>query len=352
MISKIINDLRVATLNTLGNVNIGGGLVINASTASATKDTGALIIANGGLGVEGAINAGTTINATGIIGSNGGFTLSKSILANSYDYALLIENPTNATNNNQRYSPFIRFRGRGWKTDATAGSQTIDFRIGVIPTQGTANPTVALFIGCDVNGAGYTDRLTIGSSGNVSTSGQFIGALSQDATSTITGSIRAVGGIAAQSTIYSAGSFRNVKSISANTYGDGLILENSVGNATLNNQRYSPSIIFQGSNWDNLINQSYTSRFRITYVPYQTSATGEGAGKLIFATDNQLSGTYTDKFSFNGSTGVFECGDITCGAVNGWLLGAKITVGGQTLNTGGYVSVVISGVSYKLALVN
>ena len=70
-------------LGVEGNINLGGDLKIGGATQSTTKDTGALIIETGGLGVEGNINlggdlkvgiAGTVITTTGIgsvgIGTN------------------------------------------------------------------------------------------------------------------------------------------------------------------------------------------------------------------------------------------------------------------------------------------
>ena len=41
---------------------------------------------------------------------------------------LFLHNSTLATSGNQQISPSIRWRGSGWKTNATAGSQTVDFR--------------------------------------------------------------------------------------------------------------------------------------------------------------------------------------------------------------------------------
>jgi hypothetical protein len=50
-------------LELTGNQSVSGVISFTNATASTTKDTGAVVIANGGLGVEGAINAGGDITA-------------------------------------------------------------------------------------------------------------------------------------------------------------------------------------------------------------------------------------------------------------------------------------------------
>ena len=60
-----------------------------------------------------------------------------------------------ATNNNQYYSPCERFTGSGWKTNTTAGPQTVDWRICLIPIQGGPNPTDALTFTPQTAGGGF-----------------------------------------------------------------------------------------------------------------------------------------------------------------------------------------------------
>lgn len=63
--------LKIATGAT-GTVTAAGDMIISGSTASTTKDTGALVLSSGGLGVELAINAGTAIAAgTTVTGGTG-----------------------------------------------------------------------------------------------------------------------------------------------------------------------------------------------------------------------------------------------------------------------------------------
>ncbi|MFZ5391386.1 MAG: beta strand repeat-containing protein, partial [Patescibacteria group bacterium] len=81
---------------------------------------------------------------------------------------LALVNTTAAALGVQQISPAIRWSGFGWKTDAVAASQAVDFRAYVTPVQGTANPTGYLGFGSSVNGAAYNDnQLVITTAGNV-----------------------------------------------------------------------------------------------------------------------------------------------------------------------------------------
>ena len=80
---------------------------------------------------------------------------------------LFLENRTDAGAGAQQESPSLVWVGQGWKTDATAGSQTVKFSAQVIPTQGAANPTVALSFASSVNEASYVERFSIGSTGMI-----------------------------------------------------------------------------------------------------------------------------------------------------------------------------------------
>lgn len=90
--------------------------------------------------------------------------LNKSIGAVSTD-SLILENTTAATVGAQKWSPRLRFTGRGWKTDATAGSQVVDWIVENQPVQGTASPSTNLVFSSQVNGGGYTPRMTLDNSG-------------------------------------------------------------------------------------------------------------------------------------------------------------------------------------------
>ncbi len=84
---------------------------------------------------------------------------------------LLLENTTAAAAGAQQISPAIAWKGRGWKTNATAGSQSVDFREYLLPVQGTANPTGSLIWQSAVNAGSFTTRMILNSNNGFSVPG-------------------------------------------------------------------------------------------------------------------------------------------------------------------------------------
>lgn len=84
---------------------------------------------------------------------------------------LQLSNTTAAAAGAQQYSPALRFTGQGWKTNAVAASQPVDWRIYVVPVQGAANPTANFLFQSSINGAAFSTRLTLDSSGVMTTTG-------------------------------------------------------------------------------------------------------------------------------------------------------------------------------------
>lgn len=78
---------------------------------------------------------------------------------------ILLQNTTAATDGNQQISNAIVLRGNGWKTDATAASQTVDYYLYTSPTQGAAAPTGRLYISRSVNGGTITPLMEINNNG-------------------------------------------------------------------------------------------------------------------------------------------------------------------------------------------
>lgn len=74
-----------------------------------------------------------------------------------------LRNRIDATSGNQKYSPALIWSGNGWKTNATAASQSTKFLAQLIPVEGAANPTVGLSFQSNVNAAGWVERLNVGS---------------------------------------------------------------------------------------------------------------------------------------------------------------------------------------------
>jgi len=76
----------------------------------------------------------------------------------------------------QQVSPSLVLEGQGWKTNATAASQPVDFYFNVLPVQGTANPSGTFRIQSQINNGAITDRFTVTSAGVVATTGATISA--------------------------------------------------------------------------------------------------------------------------------------------------------------------------------
>lgn len=73
---------------------------------------------------------------------------------------LTLVNSTAAAAGAQQHSPRIRLRGNGWKTNATAASQTVDYVIELVPIQGAAAPTAEIQFRRSINGGAYQSDVT------------------------------------------------------------------------------------------------------------------------------------------------------------------------------------------------
>lgn len=112
--------------------------------------------------------AGMTWDAT-----NTGITIDKASLGvtqnNSAGFRL--RNPTAAAAGAQQMSPGLFWEGQGWKTNATAASQTVVFRADVTPVQAAANPTAQWILGSSINGAAFTNNILVANNGNTTIGG-------------------------------------------------------------------------------------------------------------------------------------------------------------------------------------
>lgn len=80
---------------------------------------------------------------------------------------LLISNDAVAAAGAQQHAPMFVQQGSGWKTDATAGPQTVAFAQQVIPIQGTASPTGELVFKSSINAGAYTEAARLTSVGQL-----------------------------------------------------------------------------------------------------------------------------------------------------------------------------------------
>lgn len=79
--------------------------------------------------------------------------------------ALNIYNSTVATSGAQKFSPMAVFGGNGWKTNATAASQSVRGAIQFRPVQGAAAPTGEFVFWTSINAGAFSEQFKIGSGG-------------------------------------------------------------------------------------------------------------------------------------------------------------------------------------------
>lgn len=88
-------------------------------------------------------------------------TILKAGIGTTSTDGLVLSNATAAAAGSQQWSPRTRWSGAGWKTTATAASQTVDWIAEVQPIQAATNPSSAWVLSSQVNGGGYTPQLQI-----------------------------------------------------------------------------------------------------------------------------------------------------------------------------------------------
>lgn len=160
----------VSGLSYTGNAN-------KVVRVNAAENGFELATASGGSGTPGGADTQVQFNNAGAFGGSANLTwdntnniqtLTSAPASNTAASNLILQDTTAATASNQQYSPYIQQTGQGWKTNTTAGSQPVDFRFGVIPVQGSAAATGQWRMQSQVNGGGWSDRLTIFTTGGMS----------------------------------------------------------------------------------------------------------------------------------------------------------------------------------------
>jgi len=79
---------------------------------------------------------------------------------------LILENTTAAASGAQQYSPSLHLIGQGWKSNATAASQTADWIVYNQPIQQGGVVGTNLIFASQVNGGGYTAQMTLQDTGS------------------------------------------------------------------------------------------------------------------------------------------------------------------------------------------
>lgn len=175
------SNVTITKNNTGANESLTIGVVGSIGATGATGATGSngsngATGATGSTGATGATGAGLTLggsntqvlfNDSGSANGDAGLTydktadrltLQKSLTTTTSD-GLLVENPTAATAGNQKISPSVTLRGRGW---TGAASNTIDFRQSVLPLQ--SSPITGKYkIEFSANGGAFAEMFSIDS---------------------------------------------------------------------------------------------------------------------------------------------------------------------------------------------
>jgi len=93
-------------------------------------------------------------------------TFRRNVIGTTNATGIELTNTTAAANGAQQQSPDLLFTAQGYKTNATAGSQSVQFRHFLLPVQGAANPSSSYFIQTSVNGGAWSTRLQLDSGNN------------------------------------------------------------------------------------------------------------------------------------------------------------------------------------------
>ena len=174
------------------------------------------------------------------------------------DLGLLIANNTDAAAGAQQYSPLLVLEGQGWKTNATAASQEVQFAMQVIPVEGAASPSGSLIFASNINDGGFVQRAVLSSIGAFTA-----GTLNATGTSVpvSTTTLNLVGATTTDSDI-------------------GVLVINSTA-AAAGAQQYSPMLVLEGQGWKtNATAASQEVQFGIQAIPVEGAA--NPTGRLTF----------------------------------------------------------------------
>lgn len=153
----------------------GGGITIGTTTITSGTNTRVLYNNAGVVGEYTVTGTGNAVLSDSPTITTPAITTSQTTTRNSIGVTstdgIVLQNTTAAAAGAQQYSPRLRLTGQGWKTNATAESQPVDWIVENQPVQGAANPSSNLVFRSQINGGGYTSRLTVSSDGSVTVGG-------------------------------------------------------------------------------------------------------------------------------------------------------------------------------------
>ena len=167
-----INGANVA----LGSGGGGGGITIGTTTITSGTNTRVLYNNSGVVGeytVTGTagnvvLSTSPTITTPAITTSA---TITRDAIGTASSTGFELTNTTAAAAGAQQFSPCAILTSQGWKTAATAASQSTNWCIQNQAVQGSANPTSNLVFASQINGGGYTSQFTLSSAGALTLTG-------------------------------------------------------------------------------------------------------------------------------------------------------------------------------------
>jgi hypothetical protein len=96
-----------------------------------------------------------------------------------------LSNTTAAAAGAQQYSPRSCWEGQGWKTDATAASQSVVFCMETQPVQGSSAPSGNFVLKASINGGAFSTVGTFTSGGNFTAAGTVTGTIFNSTATTV-----------------------------------------------------------------------------------------------------------------------------------------------------------------------
>lgn len=174
-----IKTVNSTTLLGSGDIAVQATLVsatnIKTVNGSSLLGSGDLVIASGW-----SLTGTSTFTGAVVIDQTTTGTNTLKFLANSLagvrtdGRGIWLANTTAAAAGAQQWSPSLVLEGQGWKTNATAASQSVKFSIFTGPVQGAANPVGYFYLTSSINGGADTYPLYISDAGDMNIGGTFV----------------------------------------------------------------------------------------------------------------------------------------------------------------------------------